>query len=153
LPAAVAHADAVNWQVGVDEFARKSRVLVGLCDAVGRDPAGIRRTHAPNFQLFDSDREFARWRQDERRGTSAEEVYAYIRNRGALYGTATAIEETIEQFIAAGCGGFMVYCNAAPATNALQQLATVPSVAAIGSPPIARAPSAVMDGAWKTASQ
>ena len=26
---------------------------------------------------------------------SAEEVYAYIRNRGALYGTESAIEETI----------------------------------------------------------
>jgi alkanesulfonate monooxygenase SsuD/methylene tetrahydromethanopterin reductase-like flavin-dependent oxidoreductase (luciferase family) len=128
LPAAVAYADAVNWQVGVDEFARKSRVLAGLCEAAGRDPVTTRRTHAPNFQLFDSEQEFARWRQDERRGMSAEEVYAYIRNRGALYGTAAAIEETIEQFLAAGCGGFMIFCNSAPSAHALGQLAMLPAV-------------------------
>ena len=128
LPAAAAYADVVNWQVGVSEFARKSRVLADLCESAGRDPASIRRTHAPNFQLFDSEREFARWRQDERRGMSSEEVYAYIRNRGALYGTASAIEETIEEFIDAGCGGFMVFCNAAPAVRGLEQLAALPSV-------------------------
>ena len=59
---------------------------------------------------------------------SSEEVYAYIRNRGALYGTASAIEETIEEFIDAGCGGFMVFCNSAPSAEALEQLAALPSV-------------------------
>ncbi|HUY50591.1 MAG TPA: LLM class flavin-dependent oxidoreductase [Streptosporangiaceae bacterium] len=128
LPSAAAHADAVNWQVGVDEFACKSRVLADLCESAGRDPASIRRTHAPNFQLFESEREFARWRQDERRGMSAEDVHAYIRSRGALYGTAAAIEETIEQFLDAGCRGFMVFCNSAPSADALEQLAALPTV-------------------------
>jgi alkanesulfonate monooxygenase SsuD/methylene tetrahydromethanopterin reductase-like flavin-dependent oxidoreductase (luciferase family) len=128
LPAAAAYADAVNWQVGVDEFIRKSRVLTGLCESAGRDPACIRRTHAPNFQLFDSERDFARWRQDERRGMSAEDVHAYIRSRGALYGTVAAIEETVEQFIDAGCGGLMVFCNSAPSAHTLEQLAALPPV-------------------------
>lgn len=128
LPAAAAYADAVNWQIGLEEFIRKSRVLVGLCESAGRDPVSIRRTHAPNFQLFGSEREFARWRQDERRGMSAKDVSAYIRDRGALYGTAAAIEEIIEQFIGAGCGGFMVFSNAAPTAHALEQLADLPSV-------------------------
>jgi hypothetical protein len=65
LPAAVAYADLTNWQVGAAEFTCKSRVLADLCEAAGRDPATIRRTHAPNFQLFDSEREFALWRQSE----------------------------------------------------------------------------------------
>ena len=128
LPAAVAYADAVNWQVGVDEFARKSQVVARQCESAGRDPASIRRTHAPNFQLFDSEREFARWRQDERRGMSSEDVYAYIRHRGALYGTASAIEETIEQFLDAGCGGFMIFCNSSPSTYDLGQLAALSPV-------------------------
>jgi alkanesulfonate monooxygenase SsuD/methylene tetrahydromethanopterin reductase-like flavin-dependent oxidoreductase (luciferase family) len=128
LPAAVAHADLVNWQVGVEEFVRKSRVLLNLCESAGRDPASLRRTHAPNFQLFDSEREFRRWRQDQKRGMSAEKVYAYIRDRGALYGTASAIEETIESFTEAGCDGFMVFCNAAPSVRALEQLAALPFV-------------------------
>ena len=126
LPTAAAYADAVNWQVGVEEFARKSRVLARRCESAGRDPASIRRTHAPNFQLFDSEREFARWRQDERRGMSAEDVHAYIRGRGALYGTAAAIEESVGQFIGAGCGGFMIFCNSAPSAHALERLAGLP---------------------------
>jgi alkanesulfonate monooxygenase SsuD/methylene tetrahydromethanopterin reductase-like flavin-dependent oxidoreductase (luciferase family) len=128
LPAASTFADVVNWQVGVSEFAHKSRVLAELYESVGRDPATLRRTHAPNFQLFDSEREFARWRQDERRGMSSGEVYAYIRNRGALYGTASAIKERIEAFIEAGCGGFMICCNSAPAADILEQFATLPPV-------------------------
>jgi alkanesulfonate monooxygenase SsuD/methylene tetrahydromethanopterin reductase-like flavin-dependent oxidoreductase (luciferase family) len=128
LPAAVAYADLVNWQVGVQEFVRKSRVLADLCDAAGRDPASLRRTHAPNFLLFDSEREFARWRQSAGRGMSSEEVDAYIRNRGALYGTAAAVEATLEEFIDAGCGGFMVFCNSAPALESLEQLASLPVV-------------------------
>jgi alkanesulfonate monooxygenase SsuD/methylene tetrahydromethanopterin reductase-like flavin-dependent oxidoreductase (luciferase family) len=128
LPAAVAYADVVNWQVGVEEFTRKSRVLADLCEAADRDPASLHRTHAPNFQIFDSERAFARWRQDEKRGMSSEEIYSYIRGRGALYGTATAIEETIESFIDAGCSGFMIFCNAAPSTHALERLAALPLI-------------------------
>jgi len=125
LPIAVAYADLINWQVGAREFADKSRVLANLCDAAGRDPSSLRRTHAPNFQLFDSDHEFALWRQHKDRGMSAQEVSAYIRNRGAFYGTAPAIDETIGQFIDAGCQGFMVFCNSAPALEALEQLASL----------------------------
>lgn len=128
LPAAARYADAVNWQIGVKDFVRKSQVLRELCEAIGRDPDTIRMTHAPNFQWFDSERDFARWRQDERRGMSSEEVYAYIRNRGALYGTASAIEETIEEFAAAGCRGFMVFCNSMPASSGLEQLASLSPV-------------------------
>jgi alkanesulfonate monooxygenase SsuD/methylene tetrahydromethanopterin reductase-like flavin-dependent oxidoreductase (luciferase family) len=133
LPVAAAYADAVNWQVGVSEFARKSQVLADLCEAAGRDPGTLRRTHAPNFQLFESEREFIRWRQEERRGMSAAEVDTYIRNRGALYGTTSTIEETIEEFIDAGCRGFMVFCNSAPALEGLDQLASLrPVQTAVG---------------------
>jgi len=125
LPAAVAYADVVNWQVGMREFVRKSRVLAELCEAVGRDPASLVRTHAPNFQLFDSEREFTRWRQSRDWGLSSAEVDAYIRNRGAFYGTAESIEATIEEYVDAGCGGFMIFCNSAPALESLEQLASL----------------------------
>jgi alkanesulfonate monooxygenase SsuD/methylene tetrahydromethanopterin reductase-like flavin-dependent oxidoreductase (luciferase family) len=125
LPAAAAYADVTNWQVGVAEFAAKSRVLAERCEAIGRDPRTIRRTHAPNFQLFESERDFRRWRQSEDRGMSAKEVDAYIRDRGAFYGTADAICEVVERFLAAGCGGFMTFCNESPSARALEQLASV----------------------------
>jgi hypothetical protein len=55
---------------------------------------------------------------------SAAEVDAYIRNRGALYGTASAIEVTLEEFVDAGCSGFMIFCNNTPAPDSLDQLAS-----------------------------
>jgi alkanesulfonate monooxygenase SsuD/methylene tetrahydromethanopterin reductase-like flavin-dependent oxidoreductase (luciferase family) len=122
LPAAVKYADLVNWQVGPQEFARKSRILARLCEAVGRDQASLRRTHAPNFQLFESEREFRRWRQHPDRYISAKEVDVYIRNRGALYGTSPAITETIDKFVDIGCQGFMIYCNVSPVLEALESL-------------------------------
>jgi len=60
---------------------------------------------------------------------SARDVDAYVRNRGAFYGTASAISETIEEFIDLGCQGFMVYCNSAPKLEALQQLVALPVTA------------------------
>jgi hypothetical protein len=71
---------------------------------LSRYPDTVRLTHAPNFQLVDL--------PDELRGMSAQEVHAYIRDRGALYGTASSIGKTIEAFCDAGCRGFMVFCNA-----------------------------------------
>ena len=59
---------------------------------------------------------------------SAEDVYGYIHSRGALYGTAAAIERVSGSSLTDGCGGFMVCCNSAPSTYALEQLAAVPSV-------------------------
>jgi alkanesulfonate monooxygenase SsuD/methylene tetrahydromethanopterin reductase-like flavin-dependent oxidoreductase (luciferase family) len=46
LPAAAAHADVVNWQVGISEFARKSHVLARLCEAAGRDRGALYGTAA-----------------------------------------------------------------------------------------------------------
>ena len=122
LPSAVRHADLVNWQVGPAEFGRKGQVLARLCEEAGRDPATLRRTHAPNFQLFDSEHEFRLWREHRDRGMSAAEVGAYMRGRGAFYGTAAGIAEVIEEYVELGCGGFIVYCNASPDMTSLAQL-------------------------------
>lgn len=130
MPAAVKYADAVNWQVGAGGFAAKSRVLATVCERAGRDPGSLLRAHAPNFQLFDSEREFARWRQHPDRGMSAQQVDAYIRERGAFYGTESAIRETAEEFVELGCRGFMVYCNRTPDLGCLDELTSAASVAA-----------------------
>ena len=53
---------------------------------------------------------------------SASEVEGYARNRGAFYGTASTIGETVDEFIDLGCQGFMVYCNSAPKLEALERL-------------------------------
>ncbi len=102
-------------------------MLSRLCEQAGRDPASLRRTHAPNFQLFDSEREFTKWRQSADRGMSAADVDTYIRSRGALYGTASAIAETISEFVSHGCTGFILFINSSPALVGLEQLAWIMS--------------------------
>jgi alkanesulfonate monooxygenase SsuD/methylene tetrahydromethanopterin reductase-like flavin-dependent oxidoreductase (luciferase family) len=123
LGSAAEHADLTNWQVGVEVFRAKSAVLERWCSRTGRDVTTIRRTHAPNVHQFDSEREFSRWKQDESRGMSAAETEGYIRSRGAFFGTVERVVETIDEFLDAGCEGFMMFCTQAPATGALDQLA------------------------------
>jgi alkanesulfonate monooxygenase SsuD/methylene tetrahydromethanopterin reductase-like flavin-dependent oxidoreductase (luciferase family) len=123
LKSAAAYADLTNWQVGVEAFRAKSDILESWCSRLGRDVSTIRRTHAPNVHLFDSDREFSRWRQQPSRGMSAAETDRYIRARGAFYGTVERISESVESFLDAGCNGFMMFCAQAPSTGALDELA------------------------------
>jgi alkanesulfonate monooxygenase SsuD/methylene tetrahydromethanopterin reductase-like flavin-dependent oxidoreductase (luciferase family) len=124
LPAAAAHADVVNWQVGVRQFTRSSQLLARLCEAADRDPGSVRRTHAARFRLFGKAEELARWRADELGGMSDGDARARIRSRGALCGTATMIEDTIAAYIEAGCTGFIISCDAA-APESLDQLSSL----------------------------
>lgn len=122
LRSAATHADLTNWQVGVDDFVNATRALERWCDHVGRDLATIRRTHAPNVCLFDSEGEFRKWRQNEARGMSARDLDEYIRSRGAFYGTRERVVDLIQGFREAGCAGFIMYCNDSPAREQLERL-------------------------------
>src|SRR4029077_9307934 len=55
------HADRTNWQVGLEGFVRKSELLAGYCDEIGRDPAEIIRTHGPDCRIFETEADLARW--------------------------------------------------------------------------------------------
>jgi alkanesulfonate monooxygenase SsuD/methylene tetrahydromethanopterin reductase-like flavin-dependent oxidoreductase (luciferase family) len=125
LRSAAVHADLTNWQVGVKAFGELTTVLGRWCEEAGRDPATIRRTHAPNVQLFDTEPEFRRWMQDPARGMSANQVEEYIRSRGAFYGTQEQVAQRAADFVGAGCGGFMMFCNGAPSLEVLEALATL----------------------------
>ncbi len=56
---------------------------------------------------------------------SAAEVDAYIRNRGAFYGTAGGVAQTIDEFVGHGCAGFIVFCSNFPAHVGLEGLASL----------------------------
>ena len=51
LRIAAQHADATNWQVGLDAFVHKSEVLAEHCAAVGRDPDEIERSTLQNVTI------------------------------------------------------------------------------------------------------
>ena len=55
LRIAARHADATNWQVGIEDFVRKSKILEQHCEQVGRPFEEITRTHGPDCRIFDSD--------------------------------------------------------------------------------------------------
>ena len=50
LRIAAQHADATNWQVGLEGFVRKSGLLARYCEEIGRDFADITRTHGPGLR-------------------------------------------------------------------------------------------------------
>ncbi len=123
LRTAAQFADLTNWQVGPASFRAMSRVLGEWCAKVGRDFDQISRTHAANVKIFASERDFRHWKQTSPGGLSSADLDRYIADRGALYGTAERIASTVAEFIDAGCGGFMLFCNDAPDHQVLQQLA------------------------------
>ena len=54
------HADKTNWQIGLDAFVRKSELLRGYCDEIGRDFDSIVRTHGPDCRVFDTEADLQR---------------------------------------------------------------------------------------------
>lgn len=51
-----------GWKLelaGLDSFVHGSTVLDGHCEAIGRDPAEIVRTHGPNCLVVESETELA----------------------------------------------------------------------------------------------
>ncbi len=61
LRIAARHADATNWQVGLESFVRKSELLERYCEEAGRPFNAITRTHGPDCRIFDSDKETRAW--------------------------------------------------------------------------------------------
>ena len=61
LRIAARHADATNWQVGLEAFVRKSALLARYCEEIGRPFDAVTRTHGPDCRLFDTEAEARAW--------------------------------------------------------------------------------------------
>lgn len=119
LKLAAAHADATNWQVGLDAFVHKSAVLAEHCDQVGRDPASIVRTHGPDLLVVDSEADLRRW--IDRHGTdlwNRAEADDWIRDN--LVGTAEQVLDKAGAFVEAGCSEFILWCCDAPGEESMR---------------------------------
>ena len=121
LRIAAQHADATNWQVGLDEFAHKSEVLKRHCDAVGRDFASITRTHAPDCLLFDSDADLRRWLDSPDGGHlwGEQDHDAYVRDN--FVGTDEVVAEKVQAFVDAGCREFVLWFRDYPGVESLER--------------------------------
>ena len=121
LRIAAQHADATNWQVGLDEFIHKSEVLERHCDAVGREFSEITRTHGPDCRLFDSQADLDAWLATPDGGQlwGRETDETYVRDN--FVGTVDQVAEKVQGFVDAGCGEFVLWFRDFPRTESLER--------------------------------
>ena len=124
LRIAAAHADATNWQVGLDDFVHKSAVLREHCEQVGRPFDDIVRTHGPDARIFDTERDLQAWLDAPDGGSlwggGDPEEYA----RDNLVGTVEQVTEKVQAFVDAGCREFVLWFRDYPASDSLEAFAT-----------------------------
>jgi F420-dependent oxidoreductase-like protein len=120
-------ADATNWQVGLDSFVHKSKVLAEHCERIGRDFESIDRTHGPDCRLFDTDADLRRWLESSEGGGlwnpgTREDRERYARDN--FIGTAEQVAEKVQGFIDAGASDFVLWFRDYPATDSLEGMLT-----------------------------
>lgn len=121
LRIAAQHADATNWQVGLDQFVHKSKVLEEHCDRLGRDFGSIVRTHGPDCRLFDSPRDLDAWLDSDGGGqlwggTPHED---YVRDN--FVGTPDQVAEQVQGYVDAGCREFVLWFRDFPSSESLER--------------------------------
>jgi len=121
LRIAARHADATNWQVGIEAFRRKSEVLEEHCAAIGRDVRTIRRTHGNDCRIFASEADLAAWLASPtggvlRKGTVPDDVYV----ADNLVGTVEMVVEKAQAYVDAGCRGFVNWYRDFPAAHSME---------------------------------
>lgn len=124
LRLAARHADATNWQVGLDAFRHKSDVLAEHCREVGREFAEITRTHGPDCRIFDSRADLDAWLASDDGGHiwGREPDDVYVRDN--LVGTVEEVIEKVQAFVDAGCREFVLWFRDFPSTESLERFVT-----------------------------
>ena len=132
LRIAAQHADATNWQVGLDAFVHKSEVLAKHCATVGRDFESIVRTHGPDCRLFDTEADLQAWldRPDGGSLWGRGDPEAYVREN--FVGTAAQVTEKVQAFVDAGCAEFVLWLRDFPSSESMERFAAevIPNVSA-----------------------
>ena len=120
LRIAARHADMTNWQVGLEAFVHKSRLLARYCEEIDRDPASIVRTHGPDCLIVDSRGRagrvagLTRRRAPVGRRTPHDD---YVRDN--LVGTVDQVAEKAQAYLDAGCSEFILWFRDAPSDRSL----------------------------------
>jgi F420-dependent oxidoreductase-like protein len=121
LRIAAKHADATNWQTGLDTFVHKSQVLREHCDAVGRDFDTIVRTHGPDCRLFDTEADLRAWVAAPGGGSlwGRGDPDDYVRDN--FVGTPEMVAEKVQGFVDAGCAEFVLWFRDYPSSESLER--------------------------------
>jgi F420-dependent oxidoreductase-like protein len=124
LRIAATHADATNWQVGLDGFVHKSEVLRQHCVDVGRSFDTIVRTHSPDCRIFATERDLNAWLDSPEGGNlwGGGDPEIYVRDN--FVGTVEQVSEKVQAFVDAGCREFVLWFRDYPASDSLELFAT-----------------------------
>jgi F420-dependent oxidoreductase-like protein len=132
LRIAAQHADATNWQVGLDAFVHKSEVLAEHCAAVGRDFSSIVRTHGPDCRLFDTESDLQAWIDSPGGGSlwGRGDPDEYVRDN--LVGTVEQVTAKVQAYVDAGCSEFVLWFRDFPSSESMQRFTAevVPNITA-----------------------
>ncbi|HEX4776150.1 MAG TPA: LLM class flavin-dependent oxidoreductase, partial [Acidimicrobiia bacterium] len=117
------HADKTNWQVGLDSFVHKSKLLEQYCDEIGRDFDTIVRTHGPDCRIFEREADLRRWLDEPDGGDlwGDGDRDEYVRDN--LVGTVEQVTEKVQAFVDAGCRAFVLWFRDAPSSASLEAFA------------------------------
>jgi F420-dependent oxidoreductase-like protein len=130
LRIAARYADKTNWQVGLEQFQHKSKVLRAHCDTEGRDFDSIVRTHGPDCRLFDDEAALRAWLDSPGGGHlwGPDDPDAYVRDN--FVGTSEAVTEKVQGFVDAGCREFVLWFRDFPEAESLERFAAevIPNV-------------------------
>lgn len=121
LRIAARHADATNWQVGIDAFRRKSELLEKYCAEIGRPFDAITRTHGPDCRIFDTDAELRRWCEFPGGGHLWQQQAADDYVRDNLVGTVEQVAEKTQAFVDAGAREFVLWLRDYPSDETLRR--------------------------------
>ena len=132
LRIAAQHADATNWQVGLDQFRHKSAVLAEHCAELGRDFDSVTRTHGPDCRLFDSEADLAAWLDAPGGGSlwGRGPHDEYVRDN--FVGTVEQVTDKVQGYVDAGCSEFVVWFRDFPTSESMERFRAevVPNITA-----------------------
>jgi alkanesulfonate monooxygenase SsuD/methylene tetrahydromethanopterin reductase-like flavin-dependent oxidoreductase (luciferase family) len=117
------HADKTNWQTGIEGFRRKSQLLHGYCDEIGRDFDSIVRTHGPDCRIFESERDMQAWLGSSGGGSlwGGSPHDEYVRDN--FVGTVDQVAEKVQEYVDAGCREFVLWFRDFPTSASLEAFA------------------------------
>ncbi|HET9728842.1 MAG TPA: TIGR03560 family F420-dependent LLM class oxidoreductase [Acidimicrobiia bacterium] len=123
LRIAARQADKTNWQVGLDGFVRKSKLLEQYCDEIGRDFDTIVRTHGPDCRIFASESEMEQWVTSPGGGSlwGRGNTDEYVRDN--FVGTAEQVTEKVQAYVDAGCREFVLWFRDFPSSDSVEVFA------------------------------
>ena len=124
LRIAARHADLTNWQVELEGFVRKSRLLEGYCAEAGRPFDSIIRTHGPDCRLFDSSADAVAWCDSDGGGNlwGGQDTETYLQDN--LVGTVEQVVAKAQAFVDAGCRQFILWFRDAPSSESMSRFMT-----------------------------